>query len=135
MTIMSAPDHILSEEERFLIYLNYLQESKRANYRFNPNANAKRLLEEYELYDTERRTHTWTPNLRISHCHCRRKSLSKAAERLYLSQPALSQRLKKLEDELGTPLFLREKNGLSITDAGESISMGHILSCRSSGKP
>ena len=57
------------------------------------------------------------------------KSLSKAAERLYLSQPALSQRLKKLEDELGTPLFLREKNGLSITDAG------HILSCRSSGKP
>ena len=46
------------------------------------------------------------------------KSLSKAAERLYLSQPALSQRLKKLEDELGTPLFLREKNGLSITDAG-----------------
>ena len=27
------------------------------------------------------------------------KSLSKAAERLYLSQPALSQRLKKLEDE------------------------------------
>ena len=61
MTIMSAPDHILSEEERFLIYLNYLQESKRANYRFNPNANAKRLLKEYELYDTERRTHTWTP--------------------------------------------------------------------------
>ena len=46
------------------------------------------------------------------------KNLSKAAERLYLSQPALSQRLKKLEDELGTPLFLREKNGLSITDAG-----------------
>ena len=61
MTIMSAPDHILNEEERFLIYLNYLQESKRANYRFNPNANAKRLLKEYELYDTERRTHTWTP--------------------------------------------------------------------------
>ena len=46
------------------------------------------------------------------------KSLSKAAERLYLSQPALSQRLKKLEDELGTPLFVRGKDGLSITDAG-----------------
>ncbi|MFR5732002.1 MAG: LysR family transcriptional regulator [Clostridium sp.] len=59
------------------------------------------------------------------------KSLSKAAERLYLSQPALSQRLKKLEDELGTPLFLREKNGLSITDAGRIYINGHILSCRS----
>ena len=37
------------------------------------------------------------------------KSLSKAAERLYLSQPALPQRLNKLEDELGTPLFVRVK--------------------------
>ena len=54
------------------------------------------------------------------------KSLSKAAERLYLSQPALSQRLKKLEDELGTPLFVRGKDGLSITDAGRIyVNGGH----------
>ncbi len=46
------------------------------------------------------------------------KSLSKAAERLYITQPALSQRLKKLEEELGTPLFIRDNTGLSITDAG-----------------
>lgn len=46
------------------------------------------------------------------------KSLSKAAEKLYISQPALSQRLKKLEEELGTPLFIRDNTGLSITDAG-----------------
>lgn len=46
------------------------------------------------------------------------KSLSKAAEKLYISQPALSQRLKKLEAELGTPLFIRDNTGLSITDAG-----------------
>ena len=45
-------------------------------------------------------------------------SLSKAAERLFITQPALSQRLKKLEKELGAPLFLRESAGLSITDAG-----------------
>ncbi len=46
------------------------------------------------------------------------KSLSKAAERLYLTQPALSQRLKALEDKLGTPLFIRDKGGMTITDAG-----------------
>lgn len=46
------------------------------------------------------------------------KSLSRAAQRLYLTQPALSQRLKKLEDELGVPLFIRDSSGFSITDAG-----------------
>lgn len=46
------------------------------------------------------------------------KSLSKAAERLYLTQPALSQRLKALEDELGMPLFIRDKGGMALTNAG-----------------
>ncbi len=46
------------------------------------------------------------------------KSISKAAERLYITQPALSQRLKKLEEELGTPLFKREGNSMNLTDAG-----------------
>lgn len=45
-------------------------------------------------------------------------SLNKAAEKLFLSQPALSQRLKKLEEELGAELFRRENAGLAITDAG-----------------
>ncbi len=45
-------------------------------------------------------------------------SLNKAAEKLFISQPALSKRLKKLEDELGTELFRRENSGLVITDAG-----------------
>lgn len=46
------------------------------------------------------------------------KSISKAADKLYLSQPALSQRLKKLEEELGAPLFTRDQTGLALTDAG-----------------
>jgi DNA-binding transcriptional LysR family regulator len=45
-------------------------------------------------------------------------SLNKAAEKLYITQPALSQSLKKLESELGTQLFTRENNGMNITDAG-----------------
>lgn len=48
----------------------------------------------------------------------RESSLSRAAENLYISQPALSQRLKQLEDEIGTPLFDRSGNKLSLTKAG-----------------
>ena len=46
-------------------------------------------------------------------------NMTQAAEALYLSQSALSQFLSKLEGELGTPLFHREKNRLTLTAAGE----------------
>lgn len=46
-------------------------------------------------------------------------NLSKAAESLYLSQSALSQFLTKEEQELGVKLFLRSKNQLSLTYAGQ----------------
>ena len=47
-------------------------------------------------------------------------SLSKAAERLFVSQPALSHRLSALEEELGTELVIRQKGSrtLELTDAG-----------------
>lgn len=47
------------------------------------------------------------------------KSLSRAAEQLSISQPALSQQLKRLEKELDAKLFYREKNHLFLTDAGK----------------
>ena len=47
------------------------------------------------------------------------KSITKAANALYISQPSLSQYLSKLEGELGTPLFVRTKNELLPTPAGE----------------
>ena len=40
---------------------------------------------------------------------CRCKSISRAAEELFLSQSSLSVRIKSLENELGTALFLRKK--------------------------
>lgn len=46
-------------------------------------------------------------------------SLSQAAECLFTSQPALSQRIKRLEQELGTPLFRRTPQGVCLTEAGE----------------
>lgn len=48
-------------------------------------------------------------------------SLSKAAESLFVSQPALSHRLSALEEELGTELIIRRKGSrtLELTDAGQ----------------
>ena len=37
------------------------------------------------------------------------KNITKAAEKLYISQPALNQQLLNLEKELGTPLFQRKR--------------------------
>ena len=46
------------------------------------------------------------------------KSISKAAEVLYISQPALSRYISKLEQELGLELFERSSDGISLTEAG-----------------
>lgn len=49
----------------------------------------------------------------------KRKSLSKAAEYLFVSQSTLSQFLAREEQELGVQLFIRNKNELMLTMAGE----------------
>ena len=46
-------------------------------------------------------------------------SFSKAAEKLFISQSALSQCIKKLEEELSCTLFERHNNSLELTKAGE----------------
>lgn len=51
----------------------------------------------------------------------RYKNFSKAAESLFLSQPALSLQIKKLEQELGFPLFSRKAQGVTITPEGEKF--------------
>nr|WP_321459783.1 pca operon transcription factor PcaQ [uncultured Cohaesibacter sp.] len=50
---------------------------------------------------------------------CRQKSLKKAAERQYLTQPAISKTLKELEDILGTQLLNRSRAGVNPTKEGE----------------
>ena len=47
------------------------------------------------------------------------RSISKAAERLYLSQPYLSQYLAKLESNLGGGFLDRSHSPLKLTPAGE----------------
>lgn len=47
------------------------------------------------------------------------KSISRAADLLYISQPSLSRYLSNLEDELGVNLFIRTINGTELTEAGK----------------
>ncbi len=48
-------------------------------------------------------------------------NLSRAAERLGVTQPALSQAVRKLEDEVGVPLLIRSKTGVRLTKSGERL--------------
>ena len=46
------------------------------------------------------------------------KSLNKAAEQLYVSQPSLTNALKELEKEIGITIFFRSGRGVTLTNDG-----------------
>lgn len=46
-------------------------------------------------------------------------TLLKASEELHITQPTLSRSMKKLEDELGVPIFVRKNSKLSLNDTGK----------------
>ena len=48
-------------------------------------------------------------------------SFTKAAEQLYLSQPAISKSIKNLEQEFKTTLFIRKRNSIELTTEGKSF--------------
>lgn len=49
-------------------------------------------------------------------------TLSKAAEELQISQPALSRSMQKLEEEMHVPLFKRGKNSLALNENGQLLA-------------
>lgn len=48
----------------------------------------------------------------------REESMTRAAEKLFITQPTLSRQIAELEDEQGTPLFVRGNRNLALTAAG-----------------
>ncbi|MDI7743584.1 LysR family transcriptional regulator [Lysinibacillus fusiformis] len=51
----------------------------------------------------------------------RSRSINKAAQRLFISQPSLSNALKELEEEVGITIFLRSNKGILITPEGSEF--------------
>ena len=55
---------------------------------------------------------------RVFYTVAKRGSLTKAAEELYISQPAVSQAIKQLENQLGGQLFNRTHKGMELSETG-----------------
>jgi LysR family hydrogen peroxide-inducible transcriptional activator len=64
--------------------------------------------------------------LELLRCIFDEGSLTAAAKRCHLSQPALSQQIRALEEEVGEPLLVRKPRGVEATAAGEML-MGHAV--------
>ena len=63
-------------------------------------------------------------NLNLYHIFvtvARCRNISGAARALYISQPAISKAILRLEQNLNTTLFLRSSRGVKLTEAGEIL--------------
>ena len=56
---------------------------------------------------------------KVFYAVAKHKHMTKASEELHISQPAISQSIKKLEDQLGGILFLRSNKGMELTKEGK----------------
>ncbi len=80
----------------------------------------------YTTYHAAKRAHsvgfegdTMFDNMEYVYAVYKHRSFSKAAESLYISQPSLSLTIKKVEKQVGAPLFDRSTNPIRPTECGE----------------
>ena len=59
--------------------------------------------------------------LQVFHAVAKQSSFTKAAETLFMTQPAVTFQIKQLEEHFNTRLFDRTHNRISLTDAGERV--------------
>lgn len=62
-----------------------------------------------------------TSDMKVFSVLCDCKSVSRAAESLFMSQQGVSNLLQRIEKELGVELFKRTRNGLELTKYGEAV--------------
>jgi len=60
-------------------------------------------------------------HLQIFQCVCETESITKAAKKLYISQPAVSKAIQELEKKTGTPLFDRAAQKIRINAQGKQL--------------
>ena len=58
---------------------------------------------------------------KVFHYVAKYKKISLAAEKLYVSQPAVTQTIQKLEEQLGGNLLVRTKSGVELTEIGKKL--------------
>jgi len=61
--------------------------------------------------------------LRAFEASARHLSFTKAAEELHVTQTAISHQIRRLEEELGFPLFTRRHRGLQLTSQGDQLAL------------
>ncbi|MCI8661006.1 MAG: LysR family transcriptional regulator [Lachnospiraceae bacterium] len=93
---------------------------------------SREILEELERIEKDgemhqkrqegQRLHQWRESeIRYLLAIREKKNISQAAKELYIAQPSLSQILKALEEDLGHPVFWRNKNGVEETGFGSRL--------------
>ncbi len=75
----------------------------------------------YVRYKEKLYTENKIDSYKIFESVARNESISKASEELFISQPAVSQSIKKLEEAIGGELFNRTKFGVRLTSEGKTF--------------